>query len=98
MGKLNKQYCKDVGEYLGYPSCCVESFISDVHKLTTGQKFSRTENQENVEPKYTGFIPCHKCATNVVNGKIELSDLIKNRQHPVPFPDKNFSHTQLQKK
>ena len=41
-----------------------------------------------IDGKYTGFIPCSKCAEKIMKGEIKVQDLIKNRWFLFePFPN-----------
>ncbi len=64
-----------LGEYYGYPKCCIDSF----------KRREKSEIQVNVG-RNTGFIPCIVCATKVYNKEITLEDLIKNRKCETVFP------------
>ena len=64
-----------LGEYYGYPKCCIDSF----------KRREKSEIQVNVG-RTTGFIPCIVCATKVYNKEITLEDLIKNRKCETVFP------------
>ena len=70
---------EDLGEWFGYPRCCIDYFL-----ISAGAML----NDEGAEAGMnTGFIPCPNCAKKVLDGKIKLGDLIKNRKAPDAFPN-----------
>lgn len=72
------------GVYYGYPKCCIDNFIA-----MSGINFARSARtiEQNKVHQNNGFIPCPVCAANIVAGKNNLQDLIKNRFCPEPFPN-----------
>lgn len=73
-----------LGEYFGYPECCIKSFYD-----TPFEEYElRTQCSEG-----TGFIPCAACARKIAEGEIELADLIQNRICPTPFPENDVDQT-----
>jgi hypothetical protein len=72
-----------IGKYYGYPKCCIDSFIVDT-KSTKNPKRTRTQRYVH---KGLGFIPCHDCATKIMNGENTIEQLIKNRIYSKPFPN-----------
>ena len=73
--KYREHHTKN-GRRFGYPKCCVESFCN-------GHSYSKIQNKVHGS---TGFIPCMAHAQQILKGEITLSDLISNREHPIPFP------------
>lgn len=71
------------GKFYGYPDCCIDDFVSRI--ITEEYSDGMTEAQHQVHDG-TGFIPCHSCATKIVNGETTLEGLIQNRQCSNPFP------------
>jgi hypothetical protein len=68
------------GTYFGYPHCCIDAFI-DIYKKVT----KRTDEQEKVHV-WTGFVPCHTHALEILAGRTSLEGLIlPSRKHPKPF-------------
>lgn len=68
----------ELGEYYGYPKCCIITFYETMGALG---------NPKGAEAgNYTGFIPCPKCADKVLSGELELKDLITNRICKKEFP------------
>lgn len=70
---------RNYGEYLGYPSCCIE-FFGDVavpyyERPSISIKMARN-----------GYIPCPECAQKLQDNKISYEALINpNRKCSVPF-------------
>ena len=95
--KLNKPY----GKELGYPDCCIKSFCDLPPVLIRWLRKKNIQipymkecyNASFIDGYYTGFIPCHKHAKQILKGKITLYDLIKDRNilfnefpnEPTPF-------------
>lgn len=80
-----------LGRELGYPECCIKAFCNQPPELMklVGARQSDYERYEAalIDGQYSGFIPCHKCATKVLSGEIKLHDLVKNRSAEMPpFP------------
>lgn len=74
---------KIIGEHLGYPACCIQWFEDRIKGFVN---FSLTPDQEAVH-QCNGFIPCPSCATKLNNTDLNITDLIKNRRHPFPYPE-----------
>lgn len=73
----------ELGEYLGYPECCIAAFIKRV-------MFNDLDIlQEEVDDSWygTGFVPCKKHRIAIKKGKIKVDVLIKNRACPDKFPN-----------
>jgi len=73
--KTRRRYAL-LGEFYGYPKCCIDSFIDDT---------KRTRTQRYVH-KGLGFIPCNNCASKIMNGENTIEQLIKNRIFSKAFP------------
>lgn len=70
---------RKLGRYLGYPDCCIESFILDL----TDQ--SRIANRGKRKLTGTGYIPCAVCNKKTIK---ELKEaIVANRLHPEDFPN-----------
>lgn len=67
------------GLHLGYPECCVESFIDDV---VSGGFLTRGERKLSG----TGFVPCAKCDECMTEEQLK-NKINENRKHPTTFPD-----------
>ena len=80
----NENY--QIGIDLGYPKCCVQSFCLYPPSLLNNELFNTSKQHGlrfkagHINGKFTGFISCTKCAKKVLNGKIPLIGLIKNRK------------------
>lgn len=72
------EHWRERGAYYGYPSCCVNAFVR--RPMNAGF----TEDEE----KYSkaGFLPCKKHLKMIKQGKIQIEDLIQNRECNTPFP------------
>ena len=70
-----------LGKHFGYPQCCIDSFIETMGAVGNPQGAKAGEE--------TGFIPCPSCAKKVLDGVIDLKDLIINRKHGLKFPNQN---------
>lgn len=70
-----------VGKRLGYPDCCIRAFCAQPPGILA--KTQRTEadvdryNAGCINGEFTGFIPCHKHAREILAGKITLQSLIR---------------------
>lgn len=84
-----QEYIK-MGKYYGYPDCCIQYFI----KKASAGSFENSFEQDAVH-KNTGFTPCQDCAERIVKGETTLHELIKDRQHHLPFPrsDEYFEYS-----
>jgi hypothetical protein len=81
--KVQFKLYKQIGIYLGYPICCINSFIKRGYKLPTKNQI----NASILNNKRTGFIPCSNHAKQINKGNISITDLINNRKHPYQFPE-----------
>lgn len=82
-----------IGKRLGYPQCCIDAFCNQPPGSFAGKTPSIADKERvrasYVGKYYTGFIPCHEHAIQVLSGKIALFQLIKNRDTSLPpFPFK----------
>ncbi len=72
------RHWRSMGEYYGYPTCCIEEF------LQKNKVIDRSVEQERVSG--SGFVPCHAHAVAILERKIKIEDLIlSSRKHPKPF-------------
>lgn len=76
-----EDYYHKVGEWLGYPNCCIDAFIE---RAIADREIPLTAQQKAVHGS-RGFIPCPVCAETVTEETIE--NLIKDRKCPTPFPN-----------
>jgi hypothetical protein len=65
-------YYRNLGDYLGYPRCCVEAFISEAPP------------RRDSHFKGTGFVPCRRCELKLP--EVLIDEIKKNRKHPEEFP------------
>jgi hypothetical protein len=79
---------KKQGEYFGYPSCCVKSFITFVN----GKGKRYPIQNKNSHPE--GFVPCWKHAKLLDKKKITMRDLIQNRVCSLTFAFDDFMNTE----
>lgn len=83
---LGIDYYNKVGKFFGYPECCIKEFQQRVMSiLETG----RTPTGSDIQAKASenlGFLPCKKHAQEILDGKITLKDLIKDRICEEDFP------------
>lgn len=78
----NKPYFTAIGRYFGYPECCIEDFNSRENALTI--------NEDQQKANSNGFIPCPACSKEIVEGKVTIDELIKDRIHPEKFPNDDY--------
>lgn len=71
----------NLGIHLGYPKCCIDSFI-----FRNINRIGIHAVQELVHNK-NGFIPCFECSCKILQGETTLDKLIQNRKHPETFPN-----------
>ena len=84
---------RDIGEYYGYPKCCIEGFEKN--------KLKRPSKLQSKIAKSQGFIPCMSCCKLIIEDEIKIENLIKNRECELPFPNdegKRIEYTMLCKK
>lgn len=81
------QYYAKMGEYLGYPKCCIDEFINDNKDGRFAAHYRKQNGELPIEIQGVGFIPCRKHTKMIVEGKIKIQNLINNRKCPVAFPD-----------
>ena len=80
-----------VGKLLGYPNCCINEFCQQPPILLRNSTPSKIDllryRAGCINGIYTGFIPCKKHAILILQKKITLESLIKNRSTEFPkFP------------
>ena len=97
-----EEYCSDkkkVGEYFGYPPCCIAQFVELQNGILEQNMLENSNVRDVFEilEKYSicyqveqgGFIPCFNHAEQILSKKVQLSDLIRNRKCKTPFPQDN---------
>ena len=80
-----------LGRTLGYPDCCIDEFCDQPPELL--KKYGTDKNDTLrydagcINGKFTGFIPCINHAQQIMDAKIILTSLIKDRLLTYPeFP------------
>ena len=72
-----------LGKSLGYPQCCINEFCAQPPELLKRTRGTKADVQRyeaaHKNGEYTGFIPCHNHAKEILNGNITLESLIQNR-------------------
>lgn len=66
-----------MGEYFGYPKCCIAEFIEFVLSRGTIKREKRKLNG-------SGYVPCAKC--NKLTKQQLIRNIQTNRKHNEPFP------------
>jgi hypothetical protein len=82
-----KEYCSNkrkLGEYYGYPDCCIEAFIGRKHDKRRVRDICPRSCKA---ARRTGFIPCDKHAEEILRGSIRIEDLIVDRKCETRFPN-----------
>ena len=82
------EHYRKLGGYFGYPKCCVNHFIN----ITVNRKISMTEIHKKYKNNYnvsnnTGFIPCTRHTNIILNNRMKLEDIIRNRNCERKFPN-----------
>lgn len=67
---------QDMGNYWGYPECCIEHFAT--------RKGPMSEDQRAAS-QGTGFVPCPSCTQLVLKGKPLQELILPSRQAKKPF-------------
>ena len=85
-----EDYCdkRKIGEYFGYPKCCIDNFIENIMKCDNIKK----RNIRKICVKAAGddgFMPCIKHSEQILNNEINIKDVICDRKCEKPFPDDN---------
>jgi hypothetical protein len=81
-----------IGKELGYPACCIKEFCDLPPELMNGRIVTEVDRMKlkaaYIGKLFTGFIPCAEHAKQIIEGKITLASLIKDRSifFP-PFPN-----------
>lgn len=78
---LRKEIFQENGKQLGYPSCCITTFCTQLPS-------ERTPNQNVIANVGHGFIPCPQHANAIMMGYMVIEELIKGRNPQFkPFPN-----------
>lgn len=65
---------KKIGEFYGYPSCCIEHFVAQ------GEKFQGPWTG-------TGFLPCAKHAAYLLKSRAPIDSIFRGRKASTKFPE-----------
>jgi hypothetical protein len=68
-----KKRVRELGEYLGFPDCCIDEFVN------------RRGHPGPRKLLGTGYVPCASCNNKTEHELVDQIDL--NRKCPVPFPE-----------
>lgn len=82
--KNTHNYLFLVGKYFGYPDCCIEAFKERFISLFV---HGRKEDSGG----FSGFIPCKSCRESIDNDPSRVTELIKDRICPYPYPEQGTS-------
>ena len=74
---------RDKGKYYGYPRCCIKAFEKQ------SAIFGPPKQLQCKVANRKGFIPCMACCKLIIDDKIKIEDLIKNRECELSFPNGN---------
>ena len=76
---------RKLGEYFGYPKCCIDQFM----KCYTNRM---PPNKICTESAYEGFVPCIEHSKQIKAKKIKIGDLIQKRccKKEFPYDDDEF--------
>lgn len=75
------------GHRLGYPSCCIEHFESEIQNGKA--PFEEMSKSHPGDWMFTGFVPCPKCGEEINKNGFDHfvgSRITPNRNHWLPFP------------
>ena len=71
------------GHYYGYPECCIKMFEENRKQKMLFKDYSPIRQKAAIG----GFVPCDTCAEKMVNGTLNIADVIQSkRKHDQPFP------------
>lgn len=76
---------RELGEFFGYPDCCIKWFIE--HRHDPFPNCTPLTPKQYEVAGYRGFIPCPVCAEKVTFDS--LHTLIQNRKCTHSFPTKD---------
>jgi hypothetical protein len=83
----NKSQWTILGEYLGYPNCCIKEFEKGEPYFTKPELIQQMT--------VNGYVPCIRCASDLSLGIISYDELInKYRECTIPF---KIQHTEDEK-
>lgn len=73
----------ELGEWFGYPECCIADFLGFVLAHMKGEEPKREVRKLNG----TGYVPCPTC--NKKTEKELRAVINSNRKEPLPFPQQS---------
>jgi len=73
-----------LGEYYGYPKCCIDNFMENIRNCKPVNKLNFMDNYKAANN--TGFIPCDEHTRKILQKEVKLKDIIINRQCENKFP------------
>lgn len=71
----------ELGQYYGYPPCCIAEFIQFVLDLKDGKNSVRERRQLNG----TGYVPCKSCNDKTKDQLLETITQLRNCKLPFPL-------------
>lgn len=81
---------KRLGQYYGYPKCCINHFVDNILNGKKSILEYRKKYVKNYEvSKNTGFVPCTRHTNLILNNRMSLEDLVRNRKCKKKFPNHN---------
>lgn len=83
-----------LGRKLGYPECCIKAFCDQPPALLKNRAPTQEDKMRYeagcINGEFTGFIPCTYHAKEIIQGRMTLYSLIRNRDKQFPaFPGAN---------
>ncbi len=76
------------GLYFGYPSCCITDFIFNSQRFYRNKRTIYSKLAANKVGQF-GFMPCKEHCILILENKINIDSLIKNRTCISKFPYHN---------
>ena len=71
------------GHYFGYPECCIKMFEENRKQKMLFKDYSPIRQKATLG----GFVPCDTCAEGMINGTLNMVEVIQSkRKHSQPFP------------
>lgn len=81
------KYFTEVGEYFGYPKCCINQFILRMNTFNNGEKLTNPIT-EHEKLHGIGMVTCEHHSQLLIDNKIKIEDVILNsRKAEQPFPN-----------
>ena len=88
---LGKNRWAFFGWYFGFPQCCIDKFIFDMHNIHGYGVWTRSQEQSDAASLLDniGCVPCHSCAVKLINCEMTndeyLADIQSRRKCNLPF-------------